>query len=140
MRRSPELDRAVLLNILNELDRTRDWMVILSNAKIVNRVAGFLLIMCTRFVGVEHLVQARRDGIEVNIPMSRLDQAHLLGTRPESISRALHALAEAGDIIINTPNRILILDTGALAERVGEEDLCSITNLKNLLANKELLS
>ena len=60
LKRAPDLDRVVLLNMLDELDRARDWMVILSNQKVVNRVAGFLLVMCKRFVGVDHLVQALR--------------------------------------------------------------------------------
>ena len=43
--RSPDLERAVLLNITNELDRAREWMIILSNQKIAGRIAGFLLLM-----------------------------------------------------------------------------------------------
>ena len=138
LKRSPDLDRVVLLNILNELDRTRDWMVILSNEKIVDRVAGFLLFICTRFVGVDHMVQGGRDGIEVKIPVTRLDLAHFLGTRPESISRAFHALADAGDISIIAPDCILILKAGALAERAGEEDLYSVAKLRNSTADKKL--
>ena len=138
LKQSPDLDRVVLLNLLNELDRARDWIVILSNQKVINRVAGFLLLMCARFTGVDHLVQTRQSGIEVKMPVSRLDLAHLLGTRPESISRALHALVDAGDIDIIAPDRILIMDADALAEKAGEEDFQFIATLKELMARKEL--
>ena len=122
LKRSPDLEKVVLLNILNELDRAREWMVILSNPKIVNRMAGFLLVMCARFENVDHVVQSSQSGIEVNIPVSRVDLAHLLGTRPESISRALHALAESNDIEIMAPDRVRILNASALAGKAGEEE------------------
>lgn len=138
LKRSPDLDRAVLRNALNELDRARDWMIIVSNPKIINRVAGFLFIMCTRYLKVDHLVQFDYSGIEVTIPVSRLDLAHLLGTRPESISRALHALADIGDIEIKAPDRILIRNADALAAKAGEEEGQFISASKYLAANKEL--
>ncbi len=134
--RSPNLNRIVLLNILNGLDRAGDWMVILSNQKVVNRVAGFLLMMCTRFAGADHLVQPRPSGIEIKIPVSRLDLAQLLGTRPESISRALHRLADSGDIDLVAPDHIVIKDVAALAEKAGEEEFKSSAALRDLMAEK----
>lgn len=122
LKRSPDLDRAVLRNVLNELDRARDWMIIVSNPKIINRVAGFLVIMCRYWGRGDHLVQSYHSRIEVTIPVSRLDLAHLLGTSPESISRALHALADIGDIEIKAPDRILIGNADALAAKAGEEE------------------
>lgn len=138
LKRSPDLDRVLLLSVLNALDRAREWMVILSNKKVVNRVAGFLLVMCTQFAGVDHLVRDSQSGIKVKIPVSRLDLAHLLGTRPESISRALHALADAGDIEIIAPDRILIRDVGALSTKAGEEEILATTTLKDIVAGKTL--
>ena len=131
--RAPDLERVVLLNILNELDRARDWMIILSNQKVSARVAGFLLIMCRRFVGIDHILQARETTLEVKIPISRPDLAHLLGTRPESISRAFHALADQGCIEILNPNLMRILDAGALAVEAGDEELAESFNLDDLI-------
>lgn len=120
--KSPDLDRAVLLNMLNELDRARDWMIILSNQKITSRIAGFLLLMISRFSAVDHFVEESERGLEINIPVSRTDLAHLLGTRTESISRALHALEDEGDLRIVEPNRIRVLDIEALAAKAGEDE------------------
>ena len=131
--RYPEFDRVVLLNILNELDRARDWMVILSNQTVASRVAGFLLMMCTRFARVDHILTSSANGIEVKIPISRTDLAHLLGARTESISRGLHALADDGDIEILAPDRILIRDFEALAARTGEEGMEFFATLKDAL-------
>lgn len=137
LRRAPDLDRVVLLNSLNELDRARDWMIILSNQKVINRVAGFLVVLCTRFAEVDHILTPRQDGIAVKVPISRIDLAHLLGTRPESISRALHALADAGEVDILAPDLILVRDADALAARAGEEDLVGTTTLKDVMRLSE---
>lgn len=131
--RSPDLERVVLLNVLNELDRARDWMIILSGQKVSGRLAGFLLVMCARFSAIDHLLTRRRDGVDVKIPISRTDLAHLLGTRPESISRAFHALADAGDISILRPDFVRIHDFEALAEKAGEDDPLSNANLREIV-------
>ena len=127
--RTPDLERVVMLNILNELDRARDWMILLSNQRGSARVAGFLLILCTRFVGIDHILRVNEHRLEVKVPISRSDLAHLLGIRPESISRAFHALADLGCIEIVRPDLMRILDFEALADAAGEEDLQLSPNL-----------
>ncbi|EKE74416.1 Crp/Fnr family transcriptional regulator [Celeribacter baekdonensis] len=132
---SPDLEPAVLLNAANELDRAREWLIILSNQKIVGRIAGFLLLMCSRFRGIDHILQPRPEGVEVKIPISRGDLAHLLGTRPESISRSLHSLSDRGVIDILEPDRILIRDMKALALAADEDEIEAIAILQKLLKN-----
>jgi CRP/FNR family transcriptional regulator len=135
---SPDLERAVLLNFTNELDRAREWMVILSSQKIVGRIAGFLLLMCARYSSIDHYLQPRPNGMEVKIPISRIDLANLLGTRPESISRALHALSDQGYIEILAPNRILIKDSAALAEAADEDADATAPVMRNIIRDKRL--
>lgn len=136
--RSPELDRMVLLNVLNELDRARDWMVILANPRVRGRLAGFLLVMSTRFAGVDHVLNRDVPPIEIRIPISRSDMAHLLGTRPESISRAFHALARDGTIALLRPDLIQLRDLDALAAEAGEEAPALHKSLKDVLAGRRL--
>jgi CRP/FNR family transcriptional regulator len=122
-RHSPELERLVMLNLLNEIDRSRDWMVILANPRIMGRLAGFFLVLCNRFGNVDHLLRTK-DGLkEVKIPISRQDLSHLLGTTPESISRGFHALADLGAIEILRFDLIRIRDADALAEQAGDGDI-----------------
>ena len=132
---SPDLERALLLNINNELDRAREWLIILSNQKIVGRIAGFLLLMCSRFGYIDHILQPRPEGVEVKIPINRSDLAHLLGTRPESISRSLHALSDQGIIGILEPNRLLIRDTKALAHAADEDEIEAAATLQDIFKN-----
>jgi CRP/FNR family transcriptional regulator len=130
--RTPDLERMVLLNILNELDRARDWMIVLSCPRVSGRIAGFLLVLCSRFGGIDHLLREGRGGPEVHIPISRADLAHLLGTRPESISRGFHALAEAGCIEVFSPDCIGIRDVAALAAEAGDDDLALSPGLREV--------
>lgn len=125
--RSPELDRALLLNMLSELDRARDWMVILANPTVRGRVAGFLLVLCTRFAEVDHLLQNGPDGLVVKIPISRVDLASLLGTRTESLSRAFHALADSGVIALRQPDLVEILDLNVLSAEAREDDVAGLS-------------
>lgn len=131
--RSPDLDRVLLLNILNELDRARDWMIVLSTQKVCDRLAGFLLVVCSRFATVDHLVTRVGEGLEIRIPISRADLASLLGARAETISRGFHTLEDAGEISIVKPDIIRILDLKALAVRAGEEDYPDPSNLRDML-------
>lgn len=131
--RAPDLERVVLLNILNELDRARDWMVIVSGQRVTGKLAGFLLAMCSTFAEVDHILRNGSDGPEVTIPICRTDLANLLGTRPESLSRAFHTLHDTGEICLLKPDVVRILDIEALARRAGDDDLLSNPTLRTLM-------
>ena len=133
--RSPELERIALLNILNELDRARDWLIILGTPKVRGRLAGFLLVLCTRFAHYDHMLR-RGNGryFDIQVPIGRTDLAHLLGARPESISRAFRALADSGSIALKQPDLIEIRDLEALAEEAGEDEFGISTPLNTLLS------
>jgi CRP/FNR family transcriptional regulator len=121
--KSPELDRLVMMSLLNELDRARDWMIVLANPKVRGRLAGFLLIMGSRFRTAEQVRDGGANVTRIHIPISRPDLSHLLGARVESISRALHALANDGIIEVLRPDLIQVSDLTLLAEEAGEPDL-----------------
>jgi len=121
--RSTDLDRLMLRNLTNDLERARAWMIILANPRVRGRLAGFLMLLCRRFQGIDPRVAAGGAAIRVRIPISRPDLAHLLGTRVESISRALHALADDGLISILLPDLVELRRIDALADEAGEPDL-----------------
>ncbi|MCR9140106.1 MAG: Crp/Fnr family transcriptional regulator [Alphaproteobacteria bacterium] len=118
----PELEQVVLLDILDELDRAREWMLVLANHRTTERLAGFLVVLCRRWANVAKLQNNDEQNPEIQIPLSRRDLAHFLGARPESISRAFHALADDLHIRIKTPYDIEILDLQELIGMCGLED------------------
>jgi len=106
---------------------------ILTNYKTNVRLAGFLVVLCTRYFGVDHRLQLNSDRLELNIPITRADLAHLLGTRIESISRAFSALAKKGIIEVKTPYLVEVLDIQRLFEEAGNEDAESVKTLNQLM-------
>ena len=133
VQRSAELDRILLVNLMNELDRARDWMIILAHPKIRGRLAGFLLLLCTRFQRIDHLITIKNRAVRIHIPLTRPDVANLLGTRVESVSRALHALAADGLVRILQPDLVEIEEIEALTEEAGESDMGDPASLERLV-------
>jgi CRP/FNR family transcriptional regulator len=121
--RCAELDRIILLQFLSEIDRSRDWMIVLSNPRVRGRLAGFLLMLCTRFHKVEHLFGTMNGRLTIRVPISRADVSQLLGARAESISRAFHALADDGILDIIRPDLVAVLNMEDLAAEAGEPEL-----------------
>ncbi len=116
---SPELERVLLLNQLNELDSAREWLGLLANHRTIDKVAGFLVFLHRRWA---HLAETRKQpelGTLIDLPISRLDMAEALGTRTEGISRAFHALQDRKLITIVTPYRFVIHDFDELERMSG---------------------
>lgn len=95
------------------LARSRDRSVALGRMTAAERVADFLLSMVPR-IGVQ-----RDDGTIVELPMSRRDIADSLGLTIETVSRQFTALREDGVIETSGRSLVRLLDTRALAVRVG---------------------
>ena len=118
LRDSPELERLFLVMVLDELDAAREWILVLSGTQVAQRVASFLLILARR-----HLLSgSASDGhLSVKLPVSRTHLSHLLGIRPESLSRALHKLQDRRLVELGAENRIAILDLPGLIEISGQD-------------------
>lgn len=117
---SPELERIVLLNLLNELDSAREWLGLLAHHRTIDKVAGFLVFLHRRWSHLAETGRQPEQGTLLDLPISRQDLAEVLGTRPEGISRALHALKNRHLIEIVTPYRFVIRDFDALEQMSGQ--------------------
>ncbi|MET1755657.1 Crp/Fnr family transcriptional regulator [Novosphingobium sp. RD2P27] len=115
----PELEHSLLQRTLTELDRTRQWMLLLGRKAATARVATFLLEMSSRYA-TNCNDGASTAPISFDLPLSRQDIADLLGLTIETVSRQITHLREDG--IIETPNRrtIVVLDSGRLQARASE--------------------
>lgn len=111
--RHPDLEHKLLQRTLTELDRTRQWMLLLGRKSAGARVSAFLIEMSSRYAS--SCDYAERSGpIRFELPLSRQDIADLLGLTIETVSRQITSLRDEG--IIETPNRrtITILDPDQL--------------------------
>ncbi|MGB8812715.1 MAG: Crp/Fnr family transcriptional regulator [Paracoccaceae bacterium] len=128
LRRVPEIERLFLVNVLDELDAAREWILMLGGHKAGQRLASFLLILCrrkTRQVPPERVKTA--SAITIHIGIRRADLAHYLGARPETLSRAFHQMEKAKILKIVDAYTFQILDLNGLIELAGHDLVTSPT-------------
>jgi CRP/FNR family transcriptional regulator len=122
LRRAPALERMLLVEILDELDAAREWVLVLGGPKVVQRAASFLLILCRRKLR-DVLPEALEASAPVNLKLTlrRSDLAQFLGARPESLSRAFHELEHEGILRINDPADFDVIDLAGLVVAAGND-------------------
>ncbi|WP_218014140.1 Crp/Fnr family transcriptional regulator [Rubellimicrobium roseum] len=113
-----EVERVLLTHVLDELDIAREWVLLLNGSKVIERVASFLILLMSRHGG--GLPDARAP-MTLQVPLSREDLASYLGTRPETLSRAFHELADKGIIHITDPYRFDVVNLPALIKVSGRD-------------------
>lgn len=116
LRDSPEAERLFLVHLLDEVDAAREWLLLISGRKAVNRLASFLTILMRRSKFKRSSSRA-----VVHVPISRKDLAHYLGARPETLSRAFHELQHKAILRMVDPYHFEILDEEALIEAAGDD-------------------
>lgn len=116
LRDNPEAERLFLVHLMDEVDAAREWLLLISGRKVVNRLASFLTILARRskFKPIGGLAV-------VHAPISRKDLAHYLGARPETLSRAFHELEAKGILRIVDPYHFEIVDDQALIHAAGDD-------------------
>ena len=113
----PKLERKLLDQTLSELDRAREWMVLLGRKTAPEKIASFLLEMS------ERLAESGCAAVTVldhfHLPLGRQQIADVLGLTIETVSRQLTQMRK--DDIIALPDRrsVTILDRERLREVAG---------------------
>ncbi|MBI1171381.1 helix-turn-helix domain-containing protein [bacterium] len=116
LHRYPDVERLFLVHLLDEMDAAREWLLLISGRKMVERVASFLMILARRARAAD-----RGGPIIVRNVLSRKDLAQYLGTRKETLSRAFHELEAQGVIRILTPETFEVPDLQALTDACGND-------------------
>lgn len=103
----PQIGAAMLGSLANELTRTQERLVAQTLEPVERRVADYL-------VGLPARPHPR--GLRIELPMAKKDVASYLGTSPESLSRSLRALTDAGVVELEGARTVVVLDSFALSE------------------------
>lgn len=96
----------MLQGVSRRLGEAEARLAAVISGDVSSRLADYLLTLPTRPETDRHLV--------VELPLTKKDIASLLDTTPESLSRQLRALGDAGIITQAARGRVTILDTDAL--------------------------
>lgn len=108
----PNLQQKLLHRTLDELDRTRRWMLLLGRKSAEGKMASFLLEMAERLRPYGCLDLGPAPAFE--LPFGRGQIADLLGLTIETVSRQLTRLREGGIIDVPSRREIVILDRSTL--------------------------
>jgi CRP/FNR family transcriptional regulator, anaerobic regulatory protein len=117
-RTHPSLEHKLLERTLGELDRARDWMLLLGRKSAGEKVATFLLEMAHRLTDAG-CAAAGEPAERFDLPLSRGQMADLLGLTIETVSRQMTRLKQAGIIDLPDRRRVVILDHDAMEAEAG---------------------
>jgi CRP/FNR family transcriptional regulator, anaerobic regulatory protein len=105
VRTHPELEHKLLQRTLEELDRAREWMLLLGKKTAHERIATLLLEMSDR-LGDTGCASLQQDLDCFELPLNRQQIGDLLGLTIETVSRQLSSLKADG--IIDLPDRRMV--------------------------------
>lgn len=104
LQKYPEITLRILEGLHDRMDNLEDLVQNLSTKDVEARIADLLLHFIKDF-GVE-----TKDGIEVDMPLSREEMGNFIGTTRETISRKLASMQEEGIIEMSGSRKIIIRD------------------------------
>ncbi|GAA0280841.1 Crp/Fnr family transcriptional regulator FnrL [Alteraurantiacibacter aestuarii] len=115
----PALEHKLLKRTLDELDRTRAWMLLLARKSAEEKVATFLLDMSERLVDTacESPQGGPMDHFE--LPFSRQQIGDVLGLTIETVSRQMTRMKRDGILDLPTRRTVRICDRAALEAMAG---------------------
>ena len=116
MQESPELERRLYKQALDELDEARDWMVTLGRKTASEKIASLLLMFARH---AEPSGKAGRNFARFDLPLTRADIADFLGLTIETVSRQLTRLRNDKIICIENNRLIIVPDLRRLNARAG---------------------
>jgi len=114
----PALEHKLLKRTLAELDRTRNWMLLLGRKNAEEKLATFLLDMSERLADPS----CESPGLALDrfeLPFSRQQVADVLGLTIETVSRQFTRLKKDGVVDLPSRRSVTILDRAALEMRAG---------------------
>ena len=114
-REHSDLEHKLLDRTLTELDRARQWMMLLGRKSAPEKIATFLIEMAERLV--DRSCVAPKAARSFELPFGRQQIADILGLTIETVSRQMTQLKREGVIDIVDRRRITVLDPDRLAEQ-----------------------
>ena len=115
----PALEHKLLKRTLDELDRTRSWMLLLARKSAEEKVATFLLEMSERLVDASCASPTGGALEEFDLPFSRQQIGDILGVTIETVSRQMTRMKREGILDLPTRRTVRILDRPALEAMAG---------------------
>lgn len=114
-RKHPELEHKLLERTLGELDRAREWMLLLGKKSADERIATLLLELSKR-LGENGCAEPQSGLDHFELPLDRQQIGDLLGLTIETVSRQLSRLRASGIIALPDRRTVTICDRRLLQD------------------------
>lgn len=114
MRREPSLQTSLFTRMVFDLRQAQKHIILLGQQNITQRLASFFLDL------MRHAEFYKQEQKELLLPLSRFDLAEFLGTRPETVVRAMARMEAKGFIRRNSLRLLTIADPDGLAALLSE--------------------
>lgn len=115
------MERDLLKSTFDELDASREWMVLLGCQNTRERVASFFALLLKRSDKLCSATTSFSDPNLLRFPINRQDIAAYLGTTVETLSRQIHYLARKKVIRILDSKHFEVLDPEMLLDYAGQD-------------------
>lgn len=102
---SPDMERRLHQQHLNELDEARDWMLTLGRKTAIEKLASFLVLVISHIDPEKYFLKESKD---IELPLKRGDIADYLGLTIETVSRQLTNLRKQGLLEVGNKRSIKI--------------------------------
>ena len=118
-RDSNNLEQRLLEMTLDELDASREWMLLLGRKSAREKLASFLAILARRASGLSELTP--ENGVTVELPLTREQMSEYLGLTIETVSRQFSQLKKEGVITLHSAREVTVVDFARLLDASGDE-------------------
>jgi CRP/FNR family transcriptional regulator len=120
LKRHQGLKHRLFENTLDELDSTREWMLLLGRKTAQEKVVSLLLMISKRVPNVGCSHSPNMKFARFQLPLSRTDIADYLGLTIETVSRQITKLKIIGVIDVIDNREIVVPDIDALEAIAGD--------------------
>lgn len=120
MARTPHIAHRLLAMTLDELDASREWMLLLGRKTAREKIASLIAIIARRDADLSATKPARR--VAFDLPLTRAAMADYLGLTLETVSRQISALRAEDIIVLQGLRHVIVPDLDRLLRAAGEDD------------------
>ena len=115
----PHLSSRFMDMMLDELDATREWLLLLGRKTAREKIAS-LLTMIARRSSTNSLTRINGP-LTIDLPLTREVMADYLGLTLETVSRQMSALKADGIVVLQDKRRVLVPDVRRLMAETGDD-------------------
>lgn len=120
IRKVPHIGQRLLEMTMDELDQSREWMLLLGRKTAREKISSLLCMLARRSVALK-ASRSTAGAIRFELPLTREASSNYLGLTIETVSRQISALKRDGLIELDGKRHIIVPDLDSLMLETGDD-------------------